>query len=308
MPERSSSRRPAPNRGSKSSSRDYSSQGRGSDRYSAAERHGAGSRDDTHIHRKLSGPPLPDDIDIADLDPAVRSQLRVLPKEVAEIVAKHLIVAGRLLDVDPAAALAHAQAARTKAPRFSVVREAVAEAAYQSQDWHAALMELRAARRVSGNDSYLPMIIDCERALGRVEKAWQLLAQSREHKLGVALRAELAILAAGMHRETGDLDAALAEVAIPELRTQQPSVWLARLRYCYADLLVARGDTEQARTWFALAAEADDDNATDAVDRLLDLDGVSLHSEAEPTDGDVDRRTAADGIAAPGVEPADARS
>ncbi len=254
MPERSFSRRSTPSHGSEPSSQ--------------------------------SGPSLPDDIDIADLDPAVRSQLRVLPKEVAEIVAKHLVAAGRLLDDDPVAALAHAQAARTKAPRFSVVREAVAEAAYQSQDWHAALMELRAARRVSGSDSYLPMIIDCERALGRVEKAWELLTQARKSGLDVALRSELAILAAGMQREAGDLNAALAEVAVPELRTRQPAEWLARLRYCYADLLVARGDTtrndaDQARTWFALAAEVDVDGVTDAVDRLLDLDGVSLHNEVE---------------------------
>ncbi|MGH3544891.1 MAG: tetratricopeptide repeat protein [Mycobacteriales bacterium] len=233
------------------------------------------------FYRMPSGPALPDDMDIANLDPAVRSQLRVLPKEVAEIVAKHLIMAGRLLNTDPAGALAHAQAARSKAPRFGVVREAVAEAAYHSEDWHAALMELRAARRVSGNDSYLPMIIDCERALGRVEKAWELLRQARERILDVELRAELAILASGMHREVGNLDAALTAVAVPELRTKQPSGWLARLRYSYADVLAARGDYEQARTWFEWAVDADLDEVTDAGDRLLELDGVSLHSEPD---------------------------
>ncbi len=286
MPERSFSRRPSSGRGAPSSS------GHRSDR-----RSGAAERESAHARRKPEGPSLPADIDVADLDPAVRSQLRVLPKEVAEIVAKHLVMAGRLLDTDPAAALAHAQAARTKAPRFSVVREAVAEAAYHTEDWHAALMELRAARRVSGNDGYLPMIIDCERALGRVGKAWELLTQARERKLDIALRSELAILAAGMHRENGDLDAALTEVAMPELRTKQPSPWLARLRYCYADLLVIRDDTEQARTWFALAAEADLDDATDAGDRLLELDGVSFHSEEAP-ENDAGERLFGDGDAA----------
>jgi tetratricopeptide (TPR) repeat protein len=205
----------------------------------------------------------------------------VLPKEVAERVGRHLVAAGRLLDHDPDLALQHAQAARVKAPRFGIVREAVGEAAYHTGDWHMALMELRAARRVTGNDAYLPMIIDCERALGRSEKARQLLDEARKGKLDIVTRVELAILSAGIHRENGDTAAAIADVSLPELRSSGEHSWLARLRYCYAELLLERDQLDQAKTWFGLAADADDTDETDAADRLLELEGVALGEDIE---------------------------
>lgn len=52
--------------------------------------------------------------------------------------------------------------------------------------------------------------------------------------------------------------------------------WTARLRYAYADALLEAGREEDARQWFARAAEADEDGLTDAEERLLDLDGVVL--------------------------------
>jgi len=210
----------------------------------------------------------------------------VLPKEVAEVVGRHLIAAGRLLDSDPESALKHAKAARTKAPRFGIVREAVGEAAYHCGDWHTALMELRAALRVSGNQALLPMIIDCERALGRIEKAWQLLDEAAQRHLDVSIRAELAVLAAGMHREAGNLTDALKQVALPELRSPDTAPWLARLRYCYADILAERNQLDQAATWFTLAAAVDADDDTDAADRLLELQGIALYSEGTEAIGD----------------------
>ncbi len=54
----------------------------------------------------------------------VRGDLRSLPKDLAEIVGRHLAAAGLLIDEDPGAALEHARYARTKAARIAVVREA----------------------------------------------------------------------------------------------------------------------------------------------------------------------------------------
>ncbi|MGZ6764644.1 MAG: hypothetical protein ACXVEH_14765, partial [Nocardioides sp.] len=66
--------------------------------------------------------------------------------------------------------------------------------------------------------------------------------------------------------------------------------WTARLRYAYADALLEAGREEDARQWFARAADVDEAGETDAEERLLALDGVRLEdlldeSEEEAADG-----------------------
>ena len=58
--------------------------------------------------------------------------------------------------------------------RVGVVREACGIAAYRTGRWAEALSELRAARRMTGRDDYLPIMADCERALGRPDRALAL--------------------------------------------------------------------------------------------------------------------------------------
>ena len=53
--------------------------------------------------------------------------------------------------------------------------EAAGIAAYHAQEWAEALSELRAARRISGDQANLPVMADCERALGRPEAALRRL-------------------------------------------------------------------------------------------------------------------------------------
>jgi hypothetical protein len=104
----------------------------------------------------------------------VRAELRGLPKDLAEIVAAHLVVAGRLVDEDPDLAYAHAEAARRRAARLPIVREAAAETAYAAGRYDVALSEFRALRRMTGSPDYLPVMADCERALGRPHNALKL--------------------------------------------------------------------------------------------------------------------------------------
>src|SRR5262249_59827038 len=92
----------------------------------------------------------------------------------ADVVARHLVAAGELLDDDPEAALAHARAARSRSGRIAAVREAVGIAAYHCGDWAQALAELRAARRMGSKSVLLPLIADCERGVGRPERAIEL--------------------------------------------------------------------------------------------------------------------------------------
>ena len=69
---------------------------------------------------------------------------------------------------------------------------------------------------------------------------------------------------------------------VRELTADAP--WAARLRYAYADALLDLGRRDEAREWFARAADADEEAETDAAERLLDLDGVVLEEADEDED------------------------
>jgi glycerol 3-phosphatase-2 len=223
-------------------------------------------------------PEPPPDARPEDLDRSVRDELRLLPRPTADRVARHLVAAGRLLDEDPSAALAHAMAARRLAPRVGAVREAVGIAAYHAEDWRTAITELRAYQRITGRFTHAAVVADSERALGRPERAIDLYRSTPRDRLTTAEAVELLIVAAGARRDLGQLPAAVAMLQVPELT--RPGPWAARLRYAYADALLAAGRVREAREWFARAVDADEEAMTDAAERLLELDGVVME-EAE---------------------------
>ncbi len=205
------------------------------------------------------------------LEPSVRAELRSLAKLNADIVGAHLVMAGQLLDTDPRAALTHARAARQRAARIGVVREAVGLAAYHAQEWAEALSELRAARRISGDPSNIPVMADCERALGRPQQALRALTDPDVRRLDPATRTELFIVCAGARRDLGQPDAALAVLAKGGLDRSRPGPGSARLWYVYADVLAGLGRREEAAQWFAASAALDVTGETDAADRAGDL-------------------------------------
>lgn len=214
-----------------------------------------------------SGPVVPDGITGRELDPEVRRQLGTLARPVADRVAKHLVAAGQLLDEDPDAALEHALAARHEGARLAVVREAVGFAAYVAGRYETALAELRAARRLNGSPEYTAVMADSERGLGRPERALELAASPEAAKLDVPGRVELRIVEAGARRDLGETAAALSVLDLPELHSKEPTSWVARLRYAYADTLEALGRTTEAADWFARAELADNEGETDAAER-----------------------------------------
>ena len=227
----------------------------------------------------------------------MRSQLRTLSKDASDGVARHLIAAGRLVDEDPQAALQHARAARVIGARVAVVREAVGETAYAAGEWAEAIAELRTARRMTGDDSALPMIADSERALGRADRALRLAQSEEAQALEPAARAEMRIVEAGARNDLGQLDAALLTLEDAGLVRTAVQPWSARVWYAYADLLLTAGRADEAREWFAAAASVDEDGATDADDRLLQLDGIEIFDAEDDLDGEEieDGGTGADG-------------
>ncbi len=216
-------------------------------------------------------PALPDGLDLSMLDRSVRAELRSLSKANAEIVAGHLIAAGFAVDTDPQRALAHARAARARASRMAVVREAVGVAAYHAEEWTEALTELRTARRISGDPRNLPLLADCERALGRPAQAVRMLTDPDVRRLDPEARAELLIVVAGARRDLGQLDAALAVLARGGLDRERPRPGSVRLWYAYADVLEALDRIEDAATWFAASAALDVEGDTDAAERAAAL-------------------------------------
>ena len=223
-------------------------------------------------------PDLPDDITGDELDEEVfLGDLRGLSAENARWVARHLVMVARCFDDNPDLAWEHAQAAVRRAGRIAVVRETAGLAAYRAGHFARALTELRAARRMSGSQDQLPIMADCERGLGRPEKALEIAGSKAANSLNQAGRIEMRIVAAGARADLAQLDAALVTLQCPEL-SQDDQQWGPRLRYAYADTLEALGRPDEAATWFAKASLVDVDGQTDAEERLVLL-GVSLDAE-----------------------------
>jgi tetratricopeptide (TPR) repeat protein len=217
---------------------------------------------------------IPDSITPDQLDPEALAELRTLPGDLASVVAR-LLVATSISD-DPQQAYQYAKKARSLAARVGVVRETAAIAAYQAGDWTTALAEFRAARRLTGRSSYLPLMADCERALGRPDRALDIVtgpdARSADHHTQIELR----IVESGIRRDQGLPDAAVVALQGPELASDRIRPEYARLYYAYADALLQAGREDEAHTWFGRAASADVDGETDAAERYEELDDFTF--------------------------------
>jgi tetratricopeptide (TPR) repeat protein len=218
-----------------------------------------------------AGPHIPDDIEAKQLAPEIRGELTTLDRHTADLVARHLVAAGLLLDEDPETALAHARAARARSSRIAAIREAVGIAAYHCGDWAQALSELRAARRMGSKSPLLPLIADCERGVGRPERAIELARSPEAAQLSGDDADELRIVVAGARSDLGQYDQALALLSTPQLDPRRTGQTAARLFYVYADTLLALGRNQDALQWFLHAAAADVEGVTDAEERVTEL-------------------------------------
>jgi len=207
-------------------------------------------------------------------------ELRSLPEGLQILVARHLVAAERAIaDDDLALATEHVKAARRRASRIAMVREACGIVAYQAGRFGEALTELRAVRRLNGGDQYIPMIADCERGLGKPQKALDYIRSIDTKKMEAETRAEMMIVAAGARADLGELDAAIVTLQIPELTRLKPGDTRARLQYAYAMLLQDAGRLNEAREWMERAAGSGIDGATDAEEQCNIMDGIEFSDE-----------------------------
>ncbi len=257
--------RGGPSGGGRGGSREYS-------RPRREERPGDRGADRTESQARYDGPEIPEEITGKELDRSIQAQLASLPDKLAQRVARHLVAAGMLIDSEPRTAYEHTLAARARASRLAVVREAVGEAAYAAGEYAEALAELRAAKRMNGAQDYVAIMADCERALGRPDRALALVRNAPRDKLAPALLAELTIVEAGARRDRGETDAALRTLESSHLLSKSREPWVARLRYAYADALADAGRKTDALTWFHRTEAVDVERATDAVARAASLE------------------------------------
>ena len=110
------------------------------------------------------------------------------------------------------------------------------------------------------------LIADCERGLGRPEKALELGRSEEARKLTGDEATELRIVLAGARMDLGQYDQAVVTLQTPDLDPERTGTPAARLFYAYADALVAAGRTEEGLQWFLHSAGADIEGVTDAVD------------------------------------------
>ena len=136
---------------------------------------------------------------------------------------------------------------------------------------------------MTGNDNFLPVIADCERALGRPQIALRLIREGQGADLSPAQQVELVLVQAGARRDLGQRDEAvrLLRDAVKSLKT--PTEATARLHYAYAETLLEDGDTAGARTWFVSAQSHDPANFLDSQARIDIIDG--REPSGDPDDG-----------------------
>ena len=202
-------------------------------------------------------PEIPDDVRAKDLHPSARNELKTLQEAVQERVARHLAMVGQLIDTDPELAHQHAISASRRAGRIPVARETLAVTAYRTGDFALALRELRTYRRLSGSHGHLALMVDCERGLGRPEKAIETGLDADAQNLDTEQRVLLAIAMSGARLDLGQKQQALFELEIPELDPKRAYSWSPDLFTAYANVLEDLGREAEAATWRARAAQAD---------------------------------------------------
>jgi tetratricopeptide (TPR) repeat protein len=125
---------------------------------------------------------------------------------------------------------------------------------------------------MNGATAYLPIMADCERALGRPERALALAKSPAVANFSPEAKAEMTIVEAGARRDMGEIDAALRTLENAPLTSKTRAAWVVRLRYAYADTLLTAGRPADALEWFHRTEAIDGDEVTDAGARAAEVE------------------------------------
>jgi hypothetical protein len=253
---------------------------------------------------RVDDPIIPEEIEAKQLDKIARGELRTLSKDNADWVARHLLMAGRLIEDDAPLAHRHALAAARRAGRIGVVRETLAITSYATGDFALALRELRTYRRLTGRNDQLPLMVDSERGVGRPDKALELGRSVPREELDIPVQVELAIAMSGARLDLEQPEAALTELQIPQLDPERAFVWSPALFDAYATVLEELGHEEEAEQWWQRSDRAtialeqaeipEGQDTVEIIEELLDEsaaddDGVETSIDDDQKDSDVSK-------------------
>ena len=235
------------------------------------------SSTDEYVSPNGNEPTIPAGVSADELDRDALRALTTLSGPNRDIVARHLVMAGQLIDLDPEAAYQHAQAAVARAGRVDVVREAAALTAYASGRYEEALREVRAVRRMRGDSSLRAVEADAERGLGHPEKAVEIIDATDVSTLDLAEQVELVLVSSGARADLGQAEVGLVIVddALAALPASTDDELRRRLMEVKAQRLLDLGrEDEAAEVIDAMPAEVED---TEIIDVALyadaDVDG-----------------------------------
>lgn len=206
----------------------------------------------------------------------VRRELKqhVRGRELGDEVGMCLMLAGEAIDADaPADAVPYLAWAKEVAPRSPAIREALAVARYLTEDYKAALNELRAYKRLSGSDDQDHLLADTLRATGHTPaEVGEVVQAMVAGDAPAERRLEALLIWAGAVADSGDLDAARAVLrrADKDLVDAAGEAARDRLTYVAGDLAARAGDTTGARRAFQRLVDTSED-PYDAEERLSAL-------------------------------------
>ncbi len=230
-------------------------------------------------------------------------------------MARHLIMAAGLLEHNAELAHQHATSAARRAGRIGVVRETLAVTAYSVGDYQLALRELRTFRRITGSNENIALMVDCERALERPDRALEEGRTVDPSTLTPEARVALAIAMSGARLDQNKPELALAELQIPELDPNRAFDWSPDLFSAYAEVLGDLDRDKEAATWrkrARIASEAIDERYNLSGAETIDITTIyedfatdlhadeeqfdSEHSETSSTDAQADADAEADAV------------
>ena len=143
-------------------------------------------------------------------------------------------------------------------------------ALYAQRRFKEALSEMQAYRRMSGRVDQNHIIADCERALGRPERAVPLAEEALRARISLQAKAEAVIVAASALADLGRFDQALGMLRRVKTRDDIARPEVLRVWYVIADILDRSGRRGEAAREFRKILRHDA-GAFDVAERLAQL-------------------------------------
>ncbi|MHB1987038.1 MAG: tetratricopeptide repeat protein [Acidimicrobiales bacterium] len=153
------------------------------------------------------------------------------------------------------------------APRSAAARELYGLILYRLGRWRHAARELRYVHEMTGSFDQHPVIADCERAMGRLDRVNELWDELRTEGVDKQVLVEGRLVLAGALADAGEIDRAILVLQPAARHRRHADVPVLREWYALANLYELAGDLPRARELFArVATQAPD--LLDAPERL----------------------------------------